>query len=250
MPVLSATDLGHGSEIVLLHGVGLGPETFAELARLLAVDHRVLIIERPGGDGWAVPIDEQAAAVAETMASLRCSGATVVGVSGGATLALALSIRHGGVVGNLVLHEPLIGPLAPALDDRFAAAARQAQRGDAEALLVVQHVVGETTWERLDPSVRARAVEGAPRARAEIPVFAAFAPTTSELRVLRQRRVLVTVGGDSAPERHVAAEILAVMAGASVSVVPDAGNAAHVDAPEAFAALIRGWQPAVLGIVD
>lgn len=250
MPVLSATDLGHGPDIVLLHGVGLGPETFADLARLLAIDHRVLVIERPGGNGWAVPIDQQAAAVAETVMSLRCAGATVVGVSGGATLALALGIRYVDVVGSLVLHEPLIGPLAPTLDERFAQAAREAQRGDAEALRVVQRVVGDTTWERLDPSVRARAAEGASRARAEIPVFAAFAPTTAELRVLRQRRVLVTVGGASAPERHVAAEILAAIAGASVAVVPDAGNAAQVDAPEAFAALIRGWQPAVVGIVN
>lgn len=247
MPILSATELGHGPDIVLLHGVGLGPETFADLARLLAIDHRVLVVERPGGDGWAVPLDDQAAAVAETMASRRCVGATVVGVSGGATLALALGIRHADIVGSLVLHEPLIGPLAPTLHELFAGAARQAQRGDAEALEVIRRLLGTSTWESLDGPARARLEAGASRARAEIPIFAGFAPTATALSNLRGRPVLVTVGAASGPERHTAAQVLAALAGATVAVVPYAGNAAHLDAPKAFAGVIREWLPATVG---
>ena len=247
MPLLPATDLGHGPGIVLLHGVGAGPETFVDLARLLAVDQRVLILERPGGEGWAVALDEQAHAVAETMTGLGCAGAVVVGVSGGATLAVALGIRHPAVVGGLVLHEPLVGPHAPELHDRFAAAARHAQRGDAEALEVVQGVLGAATWERLDPSARARVAAGAARARAEIPVFAAFSPTAVELATLRRGPVLTSVGEASGRERHAAAEILAALTGASVAVVPGAGNAVQLDAPDAFAGVIRAWRPTPVG---
>ncbi|MGH9274342.1 MAG: alpha/beta fold hydrolase [Acidimicrobiales bacterium] len=247
MPLLSATDLGHGPGIVLLHGVGVGADTFLELARLLAADHRVLVLERPGGDGWAVPIDEQAEAVAETMVELRCTGAVVVGVSGGATVALALGIHHAKVIGGLVLHEPLVGPLAPELHDRFTEAARHAQQGDAEALDVVRSLLGVSTWERLGLSGRVQVEAGASRARAEVPMFAAFSPTAVELATLRRWPVLTTIGGHSGPERRAAAEVLATLAGASVAVVPDAGNAAQLDAPAALAGIIRAWHPAPVG---
>lgn len=247
MPLLPATDLGQGPGIVLLHGVGVGPGSFRPLAMLLAVDHRVLVLERPAADGGAVPLGEQAAAVAGTIVDLDAAGAVVVGVSGGATLALALAIGHPEVVGGLVLHEPLVGAHAPALHATLQGAAQHAARGDAEALEVVRTLVGERSWPRLEPAARAQMEAGAARARAEIPLFAAFSPTTAELTGLRGLPLLTTVGSESAPERHAAALVLAELSGAAVAVVAGAANAVHLDAPDAFARTIRAWLPATIG---
>jgi len=247
MPLAPASLLGQGPDIVLLHGVGVGPETFAELAQLLAVDHRTLVIERPDGGDRAVMLEEQADAVSDTMRSLEATGALVVGVSGGATLALLLAIRHPDVVGGLVVHEPLVGPHAPDLHARFTRAAEHAARGDAEALDVVRSVLGPDTWSALDARTQAHLAAGAPRARAEIPVFAAFSPTLGELASLRTLPVLATVGSRSGPERDVAAAVLSRLAGAAMMVVPGAGNAAQLDAPAALADAIRSWRPTPVG---
>ncbi|MGQ0431205.1 MAG: alpha/beta fold hydrolase [Microthrixaceae bacterium] len=242
MPVLPTTATGQGPDIVLLHGVGVGPGAFAALAERLAVDHRVLIMERPGSRDHVVSLAAQAASVAETMVVVGCHGAVVVGVSGGATLALALAIDHPEVVGALVVHEPLIGEHAPALHARFAAAACRAAGSDEEALDVVRAVLGPGTWGRLDAEARSLLATGASWCRAEIPLFAAFAPTADELASLRRFEVLTTVGAESDADRHVVADALRDLAGAVVAVVPGAGNAVQIDAPAAFAAAIRSWR--------
>ena len=113
------TDRGRGPVIVLLHGVGVGPESFASVAELLEDRHPVVALERPAGPGGAaLDLPDQADLLARSLDDL---GAPVrlVGVSGGATLGLCLALRHPDAVEALLLHEPLVGPLAPALDRRF-----------------------------------------------------------------------------------------------------------------------------------
>ena len=241
MTALITAEVGHGPDIVLLHGVGAGPDTFAELATRLADGHRVLIIERPGGDGAVVPLANQAAAVADTMVTLGAVGGLVVGVSGGATLAVLLGVEHREVVGGLVAHEPLLGPLVPPLHECFAAAAERARRGEREAMEVVQSLLGSRTWQELDPSARARIAAGASRARGEIPLFAGFSPTVEELQSLHGLPLLTTVGERSDPARFDVAAVLAALAGAQLAVVPGAGNAVQLDAPAAFADAICAW---------
>lgn len=241
------TVLGQGPDIVLLHGVGVGPDSFLELARLLEPDHRVIVPERLGDANAAASLDEQAAAVAALLVDLDAIGARVVGVSGGATLALLLAIRHRHVVGSVVLHEPLVGRLAPALHARFSGAAEQAARSDAAALAVVRGVLGEPTWDRLGPVGQAGVAGLAPRARLEVPVFAAFDPTAGELASLVGLPVLTTVGGTSHPDRQDVVQVLTMVAGADHAMIEGVGNVAHLDDPAAFAALLRRWQPAPIG---
>jgi pimeloyl-ACP methyl ester carboxylesterase len=243
----SATPLGDGPDIVLLHGVGVGPESFADLADLLSADHRVLVCERLGGAEGAVSLEAQADEVAEAIVTMHAAGACIVGVSGGATVALVLAFRHPGLVGSLVVHEPLVGPHAPELHERFTAAARRAAEGDEGALEVVRAVLGEPTWEALGPDGQVAVAAGAGRARHEVPVFAAFAPSAADLAGLSRFPVLTTVGDQSHPDRRAAAQVLAALAHAEVAVVPGSGNAAQLDAPEAFASLIRRWHSVPLG---
>lgn len=243
MPATVHLDRGVGPGVVLLHGVGAGPATFGTVADGLVIDHRVLVVERPAGrdGGPGLPLGEQADQVVSLLEGEGAIGAAVVGVSGGATVALALAIHHPGAASALVVHEPLVGRHAPNLHQRFRVAAELAATGDAAAVSVVRSVMGDGTWVELSDAEREAIVADGPRWRSEIPEFAAFDPTEAELRSLGALPVLVTVGGRSSEERYAAAGVLARLAGAEVEVVPGAGNAVQLDAPVPFARLVRTW---------
>ncbi|MCU1357010.1 MAG: hypothetical protein JWM89_2428 [Acidimicrobiales bacterium] len=240
------SDSGQGPVVVLLHGVGVGPASFDELAGLLQRDHRVVVVGRPGGPSTAVSLADQADGVADLLGSVGAAGACIAGVSGGATLALLIGMLRPEVVGGLVVHEPLVGSLAPTLHTRFAAAARLAAEGEAGAVSVVRTVMGEATWERLTEPERAQVLAEAGRSRAEVAVFAAFDPSSEELDRLRSFPVITTVGGRSGPERWEAAEILQLHARAELRVVAGSGNAAQLDAPSLLADVIRSCRPTTL----
>lgn len=247
MPAPVHSDHGQGPVIVLLHGVGVGPESFDPMASQLP-GHRVVVVGRPtGAGGGGLPLAEQVAELAPTLESLGAAELTLVGVSGGATLGLALALGRPGIVTRYVLHEPLVGRHAPELHARFRVAAERAAEGDAEAMDVVRAVMGDATWAALTPAARTAAIVRAPRWREEIAAFAAFDPTPESLAALAGTPILVTVGGRSSPERTAAAEALAELTGASISVVPGAANAAHLDAPAALAEIVLGWHPATAG---
>ena len=238
-----SSDRGQGPVVVLLHGVGVGPESFAQVAELLEDHHRVVVLERPTGPGGvALPLADQADRLAPLLVELGAAGGRLVGVSGGATLGLHLAIHHPEVVGALVLHEPLVGSLAPELHQRFQRSAASAALGDDEAMAIVRTVMGEATWAALDPAAQAASTALAPRWRGEIAAFAAFDPSVAEIASLATRPILTTIGARSAPERWAAAEILRRWAGAGLVEVPHAGNAVQLDAPTAFAQLISTWQ--------
>lgn len=241
-------DRGRGPVVVLVHGVGVGPGSFARLAELLEDRHRVVAVERPAGDGGeALPVVDQADRLAEVLVDLGVGDGLLVGVSGGATVGLALAIRHPGVAGALVLHEPLLGRHAAGLHAQFDEAAALAATGIEGAMTVVRTVMGEPTWDALGPDGRAAAWSQAARWQAEIPMFAAFDPTAAELGSLWAQPLLVTVGARSTVERRLAAGVLQNLAGVDVIEVPAAGNAAHLDAPEAFASVLEAWHPLVGG---
>ena len=228
---------------MLVHGVGVGPESFASVAELLEDRHRVVVVDRPTGPGGtACSLVEQADRLTDLLVEVGAAGGRLVGVSGGATLSLHLAIHHPQVVGGLVLHEPLVGALAPELHQRFLHSAASAVLGDAEAMDVVRAVMGEPTWAALDPVAQAGSLDQAPRWRGEITEFAAFDPSVVELSALRTRPILTTIGAASGPERWAAAEVLRRWSGAELVEIPNAGNAVQLDAPASFAELIDSWQ--------
>jgi pimeloyl-ACP methyl ester carboxylesterase len=95
---LQVLDQGNpqGSPIVLLHCATCSMDWWDNLAPLLEGDHRVIRIDLLGMGGSDKPgsgysIDDQASAVAETLAKLHVVGATVVGHSLGGSVAVALA---------------------------------------------------------------------------------------------------------------------------------------------------------------
>lgn len=239
MPASVHLDQGSGPVVVLLHGVGAGPEAFDRLVAELGDDHRCVVVARPGGGGGAVPLIDQADAVARTVEAIGGADGLLVGVSGGATLGLLLAVRHPQLAGRLLLHEPLVGPLAPALHARFVEAADRAARSLDDALAVVRSVMGPAAWEALGPEGQQRSIAEAARWQAEVAAFAAFAPTVADLISLAPLPITVSVGERSGPERREAAEVLERHAAVALATVPGSANAPHLDAPEALAALVR-----------
>ncbi len=245
------SDEGDGPVVVLVHGVGIGAWAFADVAAALAADHRVLVPDRRGygpSDATGVPGSASAsvaAQVGDLLAVLADRGvdeATWVGVSGGATLVLALAMSSPSVVHAAVVHEPVFGPLAPDLHDALnAAAARLAASGTgADGVLeFMAGLVGEERLAALPSSAREAIVGRSGVIRAEVPAFIEFAPTAADLARLAGMALVATVGSDSPRWRQLAAAVLGERAGARVEVIDGVRHLPQLEAPAAFEKVIR-----------
>jgi pimeloyl-ACP methyl ester carboxylesterase len=102
---LAVTDVGSGHPILLIHGQPGSRADWSRLVPLLARDYRVLAVDRPGygeSAGDAVGLLENASLLWRLLQERAALGATVVGHSLGAGIALAMAERALGV-GALVL---------------------------------------------------------------------------------------------------------------------------------------------------
>jgi pimeloyl-ACP methyl ester carboxylesterase len=102
---LAVTDVGSGHPILLVHGQPGSRADWSRLIPLLAGDHRVLAVDRPGygeSGGDAVGLLENARLLGRLLEHRSALGATVVGHSLGAGIALAMAERALGA-GALVL---------------------------------------------------------------------------------------------------------------------------------------------------
>ena len=97
-----------GSPVVLLHGATESMHWFEELGPLLGANHRVIRVDLLGHGGSDKPgagyaIADQASAVAEALARLDVSGATVVGNSLGGSVATGLAEQSPDLVAGIVI---------------------------------------------------------------------------------------------------------------------------------------------------
>jgi len=229
--------------VVLLHGVGVGAETFGRMTRLLTEGGAVAVVDRAGYGrsaalAPATSLDEHLADLARVLERLPARR-IVVGVSGGATLALALAVAVPESAERYVVHEPLVGSLAPSLHEGVGArlAALATTPGPVGAADFVHALLGDETWELLGERRRREVGERAATIRAEAPSFARFDPRPSELTAVADR-VVSTLGDGSPPPR---AEAAGALSEAGIRVVPLAGvrHLPQVEEPEVFAAAVR-----------
>ncbi|MFC5823656.1 allophanate hydrolase [Nonomuraea insulae] len=209
-----------GRRAVLVHGAATTARIWDRtLPYLSAFD--TLTPDRPStGD-----LDSEVAAIAEL-----CANATVIGVSGGATLGLALA-AHSIPFRAAVLHEPAAGSLAPGLLAHVAEGMRTGGvPGFGRALY-------GPAWHPSDAPADPEAV-----AR-DFAMFSAFEP---EAVGPGAGPILLTVGERSPEARHRSVRALSDRLGVPYAVVPAAGHAVHLENPKEFAALITGHvaQPA------
>ena len=249
LPLATSSDVGDGPAMILVHGVGIGAWAFADVAAALAADHRVLVPHRRGYGPRREDDVPESASVAEQVEDLLelaesrgVTEATWVGVSGGATLVLALAMTAPSVVRAAVVHEPVFGPLAPDLHAALeAAAARLAECGSGPdgVLEFMAGLVGEDQLAALPPSARAAIVERYEVVRAEVPAFIEFAPTIADLAGLTEVALVASVGSASPRWRQLAAVVLGERAGARVEVIDGVRHLPQLEAPEAFEKIIR-----------
>jgi pimeloyl-ACP methyl ester carboxylesterase len=239
--------------VVLVHGVGIGSRSFDPVATLLADRMHVVVVDRRGYRAGrdlraGASIDQHLDDLAEVVEVLGAEHGppSIVGVSGGATIALALalrSVREPGALGTVVVHEPLLGPLAPLLDAEVRDGYRRTLGLDpSTGARYVRNLVGPDTWARLTDDQRARVAADAWVVRAEVPGFLAFAPDPADLAGLAPLaatgRLAATLGERSPAARVQAAEVLRAHTGAPVHLVPGAGHLPQIDAPDAFARVV------------
>ena len=225
-------------KIYLLHGVGMWPGLFRSVAARF--EHVHVVAGRPGYGG-APPVDDldgQTTAVAELIAA--CGPGVVVGVSGGATVALAVAIAGVPGVEATVTHEPLVGPLVPALHDRVAAAGT-ALTVDPSPERIDAFLCGlyGDEWRSLPIAAREWVVDHRSTISREVAQFATFAPSDADLAGVAIPH-LTTVGRRSGPERHEVASLLAGY-GARSAVIEAAGHLAVVENSGGFASAVRSF---------
>jgi pimeloyl-ACP methyl ester carboxylesterase len=244
-------DLGNGAPVVLLHPSGLGPEVLGPFATALATHRRVVVPHRRGFGASAhhdLPesLDDHHDDLAALMDHLGLDDALVAGVSAGATLALGFALRHPGLAGAVVAHEPLVGPAGGALHARIVGRiARLRQRADRphETSLFMSELVGVGTWNALRQDWRVNVERFGAATRHEADLFADFALDDDDLSALADADVLVTTGERSPALRHDLAAAVAAR-GVATRTVPGAGHLPMVDAPVEFAAVLDEALPA------
>ena len=201
------------TRIVLVHGAATTSRVWRAVVPLL--------------DGFDVccPDRESTGDLNAEVAALAplCKGAVVAGVSGGATLGLALA-ASGTSLAAAVLHEPAVGSLLPGLLDDVVAAYRD---GGVPAFAATLYGPAWTPAE-------APPDQGA--VGRDLGMFRAFEPAPP---AAGEGPVLLTVGERSPRVRHESVRRLAAALALREAVIPGAAHAVHLENPAAFAALIR-----------
>ena len=202
--------------VVLVHGAATTARMWGRVLPLLAArpGYAVSALERPRtGD-----LGREVAALAPLV-----EGAWLVGVSGGATLGLALAAAGVPLAGAL-LHEPAAGSLEPGL----LVPAAEAFAADGTAGL--GGALYGASWDL----TMAGPVGDADTA-AELAMFRSFEPAPLPQSA---GRVVVTVGGCSPRIRHRSVAALVAAVGGEARTIDEASHFAPHDSPAAFAAAV------------
>lgn len=199
--------------LVLVHGAVTDASVWDRMLpqlRLSLPEYDVLAPDRPRTGS----LDRELAWLASLAA-----GSWVVGMSGGATLGLALATTSTPLTGA-ILHEPAVGSLAPELLAPVAAAFQHSGIAGLGRTLY-----GDSWTDELSGNV------DHPTAAAELEMFRGFEPAPVA------GRVVVTYGAASPAGRRAAAEAL-LGYGCEVRPVPGASHFAAHDHPQAFADIV------------
>jgi pimeloyl-ACP methyl ester carboxylesterase len=203
------------TRIVLIHGAATTAAIWQGVSRSLAElfpQLPVVAPQRAYSADMATEVDALAAI---------CAQAVVVGVSGGATLGLAL-LAAGVPLAGAVLHEPAVGSLAPGL---LAPVAEAYASGGVTAFGAALYGPAWTA---------AMAPTDPDAVRRDLVMFRAFEPVG--LPALPDT-ALTTVGARSPAVRYEAARALQSHCGLPYQIIDGCGHAAHLERPEALASL-------------
>ena len=206
------------TRVVLLHGAATTARIWDDLLPHLT-SYDVVALDRPRTGDLARELAWLAS---------RVEGSWVVGMSGGATLGLALA-ASGVPLAGAILHEPAVGCLAPTL---LTPAAEAFATGGTPAFGAALY---GPSW---TPDMAGGATDAV--TAGELAMFRSFepgpAPTTP---------VLVTYGDRSPSVRRLAAEALRDTHGYAIRPLPGTGHFVAHDALDVLAALVHEVVPLI-----
>ena len=233
--------------LVLLHAFPLDGSMWEHEVRALAdVASPILAPSFPGFGGSEVPsrqpsLDDYADAVAQAMDAAKIDRAAVAGLSMGGYVAFALWRRHRTRIARLALVDTKAdGDTAEAAANRVRLAGTIREHG-VEALLKAPPKWlrdGSPHWEALKRTIRAQNKE----AVAQASVAMSTRPDSmKDLATIDVPTAVIVGEADAITPLASAKAIAQGIAGASLSVIPDAGHISNIDAPVAFEKAMRAW---------
>jgi pimeloyl-ACP methyl ester carboxylesterase len=248
---------GSGPPLVLLHGyVGDGPTTWRGQLDALGDQFTVIAWDAPGAGHSADPPESfglagYADALAGFVDHLGLGRPHVAGLSFGGILALALAGRHPTVASTLVLASAYAGWAGSLSPDAAAQRLRQAM---VLAELPPDEFVGTLLPTMFSDGTPAEVVDAFARSmRAFHPAgFRAMARASAEnvrdaLPRITVPTLLVHGDQDVRAPFPVAEDLHRSIPGSTLVVLPGAGHACNVEAPEDFNAAVRGFLAAATG---
>jgi pimeloyl-ACP methyl ester carboxylesterase len=248
--------VGSGPALLLVTGGTGGADEWAPVVPTLAEGLTVITYDRrgmsrsPRPDGWtATSMAEQADDAAALLRALALASVTVVGHSGGASIACSLVVRHPELVRHAVLYEPPLLAVAPegkAVVAGYQAMIDQAmaEGGPRRAMEAFMRAnAGDQLVDELFASLPSAQRDlildnGAVFFPIELPAFAAFVPDRDRMRASGVP-LTVAVGAENRDTWFGAASRwLAEGTGAELVELPG-GHVGYLTHPEAFVELVR-----------
>ncbi len=242
---------GEGPPLVLLHGYVGDRRGWGAQMEALSDDFTVVAWDAPGYGGSTdppedFPLSDVADCLAAFIGALGFERAHVLGVSFGGGLALELYRRHPELAETLVLasaYAGWAGSLPPELvEERLTQALRLADLAPDELVAeLIPTMLSESAPAELVEEFAASMREFHPAGlRAYARAFAA-----ADLRDVLPRVAVPTLllygDRDLRAPRNVAEDIHAGIAGSKLVMIPGAGHACNIDAPERFNAEVRAF---------
>jgi len=246
LSMLHAEVDGRGPRLVLVHGFAQNRNCWGPVASNLARDHEVVRVDAPG-HGRSAAFHAGLRTGARLIAD-QGGTATYIGYSMGARFVLHLALANP----ELVLRLVLIGGTAGIDDDAARAERRKNDEGLATRLehegvepfldaWLAQPLFAGLSEEMQFRSERAEnTVEGLAESLRQAGTGSQD-PLWDRLARI-EVPVLVVAGEDDAKFRAEASRLVSCIgSNATLSLIPDAGHAAHLEQPAAFLSTLRGF---------
>lgn len=249
---LRAIEEGQGEAVLVLHGFSGDAESMASVAEALRERHRVFRLELLGHGGSDAPAQAAAYAMSACVAQIRAVARALeltrphlVGYSMGGRAALAAAVSAPGDFSSLVLVGATAGIADAALrEQRIRADRALADRIEAGG---IERFVEEwmalplfASQARLGAGVLARAraqrLRNSPRGLAgSLRGLGAGAQTPLHERLATLvLPILLIVGEEDEKFKRIAADLASTLPDARLAILPQAGHAAHLEAPDEF----------------
>lgn len=243
--MLAVETEGAGPRLVLVHGFTQTGRCWGSVGDALAEDHEVARVDAPG-HGHSAAVRADLPTTADLLAGL--GPATYLGYSMGGRMCLETALRHPDAVEALVLVSATAGiedadeRAARRASDEALAATLEGEGVDAfvERWLSLPLFAGLPPEGRFDAERRSNSAAGL-ASSLRLAGTGTQVPSWDRLGALTMP-VLVVAGADDAKFTALAHRLADdIGTDATLVVVPDAGHTTHLEAPEAFLAVVRPW---------